>query len=522
MSDTEFKSKYFPTAPAAGATAAAAAPAGGGSQAQARAAIAEDPRLQRLMSAGGSAVKVLERIRIALQPLTRRLFGGTVADNAELSRELRRFELEAEVVMSRERTQRAQLIVRAALVVIVLLVVWASLAHVDEVTRGDGKVIPSKQLQVVQSLDGGVVSEILVREGEVVEEGQLLLKIDETRASSGVRESVAQGFALQARLARLRALAEGTSFKAPPTGKDKGQDAEEMRILEEERRLYENKLDELNTMLSINRQQLQQRQQEASEMRARRSSAERSLALNQQELSKTRPLLSTGAVSDVDILRLEREVSRSRGEVEAAGAQLSRVQASIGEAQRKIQETELAFRNEARRDMADVLGKLNALNEGQVALLDKVDKSQVKSPVRGRVQRLLANTIGGVVTPGKDIVEIVPLDDQLVLEARVLPKDIAFIHPEQHATVKFTAYDFSIYGGLDAKVENISPDTIVDEKGNAFYLVRVRTAKPNFSEKMPIIPGMTAEVDILTGNKTVLSYLLKPVLKARAYALSER
>jgi adhesin transport system membrane fusion protein len=168
------------------------------------------------------------------------------------------------------------------------------------------------------------------------------------------------------------------------------------------------------------------------------------------------------------------------------------------------------------------MGKLNALNEGAVALLDKVDKSQVKSPVRGRVQRLLANTVGGVVTPGKDILEIVPLDDQLVLEAKVLPKDIAFIHPGQHATVKFTAYDFSIYGGLDAKVENISPDTTVDEKGNAFYLVRVRTAKPNFSEKMPIIPGMTAEVDILTGNKTVMSYLLKPVLKARAYALSER
>lgn len=481
-----------------------------------------DPRPKGLIRAGRAVLAVLEPVRRALEPLTRRVFGDTAATDAEMAAQLRRFELEAEVVMSRHRTQRAQLIVRSAIGVIVMLVIWASIARVDEVTRGDGKVIPSRQLQVVQSLDGGVVSEILVREGEVVEEGQLLLKIDETRATSGVRESAAQGFALQARAARLRALAEGTSFKAPPISRDSEASAEERRILEEERRLYENKLDELNTMLSINRQQLQQRQQELSEMRARRASAERSLALNQQELNKTRPLLSTGAVSDVDILRLEREVSRSRGEVEAAAAQISRVQASIGEAQRKIQETELSFRNEARRDMADVLGKLNALNEGQVALLDKVDKSQVKSPVRGRVQRLLANTVGGVVTPGKDIVEIVPLDDQLVLEARVLPKDIAFIHPEQHATVKFTAYDFSIYGGLDAKVENISPDTVIDEKGNAYYLVRVRTAKPNFNEKMPIIPGMTAEVDILTGNKTVLSYLLKPVLKAHAYALSER
>ena len=180
------------------------------------------------------------------------------------------------------------------------------------------------------------------------------------------------------------------------------------------------------------------------------------------------------------------------------------------------------FRNEARKELAEVMGKLNALNEGAVALADKVDKSQVKSPVRGRVQRLLANTVGGVVQPGKDLVEIVPLDDALVLEAKVQPRDVAFIYPGQAANVKFTAYDFAIYGGLTAKVENISPDTVVDDKGNAFYLVRVRTTQPHFNDKMLIIPGMTAEVDILTGRKTVLSYLLKPVLKARAYALSER
>ena len=427
------------------------------------------------------------------------------------------FEQQAEVVMSRATTQRAQLIVRASAVVLLVLVLWASLAQVEEVTRGDGRVIPSRQLQVVQSLDGGVVSEILVTEGQMVEAGQLLLKIDETRATSGVRESAAQGFALRARQARLRALAEGAAFKPPASS-----NPEEARILEEEHLLYETRRSELGTMLAINQQQLQQRQQELSEMRARKSAAERALDLAQQELNKTRPLLASGAVSEVDILRLDREVSRNRGDIEQAAAQIARVQASIGEAQRKIQETELTFRNEARKEMADVMGKLNALNEGAVALADKVDKSQVKSPVRGRVQRLLANTVGGVVTPGKDIVEVVPLDDQLILEAKVQPRDIAFIHPGQAATVKFTAYDFSIYGGLEAKVENISPDTEVDEKGNAFYLVRVRTTRANFSEKLPVIPGMTAEVDILTGHKSVMSYLLKPVLKARAYALRER
>lgn len=429
------------------------------------------------------------------------------------------FEQEAEAVMSRARTHRAQLIVRSALVVLLGLVVWASFATVEEVTRGDARVIPSRQLQVLQSLDGGVVTEILVQEGEVVEAGQLLLKIDETRATSGVRESAAQGFALRARQARLRAIADGSAFQPPAA---RAGDGEEQRIVDGERRLYESRLSELNTLLAINQQQLQQREQELSEMRARKASAERGLALAEQELAKTRPLLATGAVSEVDILRLQREVSQTRGEAEQAAAQIARVQAAIREAQRKIHETEIAFRNDARKELAEVMGKLNALNEGAVALVDRVQKSQVKSPVRGRVQRLLANTVGGVVQPGKDIVEIVPLDDHLVLEAKVQPKDIAFIHPGQAATVKFTAYDFSIYGGLAAKVENISPDTVVDERGNAFYLVRVRTTDPGFSAKLPIIPGMTAEVDVLTGRKTVMSYLLKPVLKARAYALRER
>jgi adhesin transport system membrane fusion protein len=168
------------------------------------------------------------------------------------------------------------------------------------------------------------------------------------------------------------------------------------------------------------------------------------------------------------------------------------------------------------------MGRLNTLNQGALALNDKVDKSQIKSPVRGRVQRLLANTVGGVVQPGKDIVEIVPLDDKLVLEAKVNPRDIAFIHPGQAANVKFTAYDASIYGGLDAVVENISPDTVVDDRGNAFYLVRVQTKQAQLGKDMPIIPGMTAQVDVLTGQKSVMSYLLKPVLKIQQNALRER
>jgi adhesin transport system membrane fusion protein len=377
--------------------------------------------------------------------------------------------------------------------------------------------VPSRQLQVLQSLDGGVVEQILVREGQTVEAGQLLLGIDPTRANSAVRDSAAQGIALEARVARLKAIAQGTTF-LPPTPAN----ADEKVVVDNERRLYESKATELQTQVAIVHQQLAQHQQELEEMQAKRSAAQRALELSTQELNQTRPLLATGAVSQVDILRLERDVTKNKGDVEQAAAQIGRVQASIQESSRKITETELAFRNEAGRDLQEAVGKLNSLNEGAVGLADKVDKAQVKSPVRGRIQRLLANTVGGVVQPGKDIVEIVPLDDSLVLDARVQPRDIAFIHPGQKANVKFTAYDFSIYGGLDGSVENISPDTEIDEKGNPFYIVRVRTHLSSFDEKKPIIPGMTAEVDILTGQKTVLSYLLKPVLKVKSYALRER
>ena len=466
---------------------------------------------------GGRAMGVLERVRVALAPMTSRVLGPTISDADATAAGMRSFEREADALISRQSTRGAQKIVRAAAIAVAALLAWAALAPVDEVTRGDARVIPSRQLQVVQSLDGGVVVEILVREGQLVEAGQLLLRVDETRAGAGVRESASQGFSLRARAARLRALAEGSVFVAP-----KGRDPDEERVAVDERRLYESRVSELASTLAVNRQQLAQKQQELSEMQSKRVAALRGLDLTQQELAQTRPLLTTGAVSQVDVLRLEREVARYRGDVDQTAAQIARAEAAIGEVQRKAQETEIAFRNEARKELGETMAKLNALNEGAVALADKVDKASVKSPVRGRVQRLLANTVGGVVQPGKDIVEIVPLDDTLVLEARVAPKDIAFIHPGQAATVKFSAYDFSIYGGLEAKVENISPDSIVDERGNAYYLVRVRTVQAGFSEKLPIIPGMTAEVDVLTGRKSVLSYLLKPVLKVQQRAMSER
>lgn len=428
------------------------------------------------------------------------------------------FATDADVAMLRQEPLRARVLLRLIGLVFVLFFVWAALAKLDEVTRGEGKVIPSRQIQVLQSLDGGIVEEILVREGEVVQADQLLIKIDETRFVSSVKENRVQYLGLVAKAARLKAISEGKVYEPP---EEVVKEAPE--IVEQEFQLYEAKKAEMTASISIAQQQLSQRRQELNEAQARRAQASQGYELTSKELSVTRPLINSGAVSEVELLRLERDVSRYRGERDMASAQITRIQSAINEAQRKIEEVELSIRNDAGKELSETMAKLNSLAEGSVALSDRVKQSSIRSPVKGTVKRLLVNTVGGVVQPGKDMIEIVPLEDALLLEAKVLPRDIAFLRPGQPALVKFTAYDFSIYGGLDGTLEHIGADTVMDDKGNAFYIVRVRTSKPGFGDaNLPIIPGMVAEVDILTGKKSVLAYLLKPVLRAKQVALSER
>jgi len=428
------------------------------------------------------------------------------------------FATDADLAMLRQEPLRAKVLLRLIGILFAVFVIWSAVANLDEVTRGDGKVIPSKQLQVLQSIDGGLVSEILVHEGDIVQPNQLLIKIDETRFASSVKENQAQALGLMAKAARLKALSDGKPFE-PPAEVVKN----EPEMVTQERQLYEAKRDEMQAGVSIARQQLAQRQQELNEAQARRAQASQGFDLTSRELAVTRPLINSGAVSEVELLRLERDVSRYRGERDMASAQLTRIQAAINEAQRKIEEVELTFRNDAGKELSETMAKLNSLTEGGVALSDRVKQSSIRSPVKGTVKRLLVNTVGGVVQPGKDMIEIVPLEDALLLEARVLPRDIAFLRPGQPAMVKFTAYDFSIYGGLEGTLEHIGADTVTDEKGNAFYTVRVRTSRSGFGDaNLPIIPGMVAEVDILTGKKSVLSYLLKPVLRAKNIAMTER
>ena len=469
----------------------------------------------RLIAAGLRLIGWLETIRVRIQPRIDSWLSRMAV--AEKEREQQGFAADTDYAILQQEPLRAKILLNTIGIAFAIALMWAAVSQIDEVTRGEGKVIPSRQLQVLQSLDGGVVSEILVREGDIVEPEQILLRIDQTRFTSSVRESRVQYIALLAKAARLRALTEGVPFVIPPDIAK-----EDPQTVEEEQRLYESRRIELETTTSIAKQQLTQRQQELVEVRAKHEQAARAYELSAKELSVTKPLIASGAVSEVELLRLERDVGRFRGERDMAAAQISRIQASINEANHKLEEVSLAFRNEAGKELAETMSKLNSISEGSVGLTDKVNRAVLRSPVRGTVKRLLINTVGGVVQPGKDVVEVVPLEDNLLLEARVQPRDIAFLRPGQKAVVKFTAYDFSIYGGLDGKLEHIGADSVVDEKGNAFYTVRVRTNKTTIGNNLPVIPGMVAEVDIITGEKSVLSYLLKPVLRAKARAMTER
>jgi adhesin transport system membrane fusion protein len=406
------------------------------------------------------------------------------------------------------------------LILFAMFIIWAYFSEIEKVTRGHGKVIPSRQIQVVQNLEGGILAEILVDIGDIVEKGQLLLKIDDTRFSAPYRESRFRYLALKAKVARLKAETEGHEFGAPPEV-----EKENPGIVEREKGLFLSRKQALETEISILEEQSGQRLQELAELKAKQKHLKQSYTFLVKELKMTRPLVSQGAVSEVEMLRLEREANKLKGDLEATVLQIPIVKSKYEEAQQEIKNRQLDFHNVAKVELNDALAELEAISVTSVALQDRLKRTDVTSPVRGTVNQILVNTVGGVIKPGMDLIEIVPLEDTLLVATKIKPSDIAFLHPGQEAVVKFSAYDFTIYGGLEGKVEHISADSITDEKGESFYLVRVRTTKNYLGtekDPMPIIPGMVATVDILTGKSTILSTLLKPALRTQKLALREQ
>ncbi len=427
-------------------------------------------------------------------------------------------EVSAATMESTPRTGHSLLLL--TLLFFICAIWWASQTELDEVTRGEGKVIPSSKIQVIQNLEGGILSEVLVAEGQVVEKGDVLLKIDDTRFSSSFMETKLKYWELLARAARLEAEAKDKELELPDELM-----VERPALAAAERSLYLTRQRELQSNIDVLEQQARQRQQELAENQSKLNKLRTSYELSNQELEMSEPLVSVGVISEVEILRLKRTVNELRGDMETTRLAIPRIRSSLNEVRQKIEDVKIRFQSEASSQLSEVQAELNRSQATITSAQDRVSRTHVRAPVKGKINRLMINTLGGVIQPGEDLVEIVPLDDSLLVEAHIRPADIAFLRPGQDAIVKFTAYDFSIYGGLPAKLERISADTITNDEDESFYLIYLRTDKNYIDSnkgELEIIPGMTVTVDILTGKKTVLDYLLKPILKAKNEALRER
>ncbi len=397
----------------------------------------------------------------------------------------------------------------------VVLLLWGALARIDEVTRGLGKVIPSSKVQVVQAASPSTIKEILVRPGQMVKKGQLLVRLDDPQSSSQLGSLKAENERLVARAARLEQEGTGES-----------EACEEGSACQEEARLAEARQATARSRENALSAAVEQRRRDLSEGQATVASLENSLQLAQDQVNMLAPLAQKGIVPKTDLLTAQRDLVDTRGRLAAARQGVARAQAAIREAESQLREARFDFRQQALAERSEIATRIAVNKETIKGASATVERSEVRAPVTGLVNDIQVTTVGGFLSAGEKIMQVVPTGDKLLVEARVDPKDIAFIKEGDPANVKITAYDFSIYGGLKGRVRNISADSIYDEvERRAYYNVTVETDRAYLEKngrKLPIMPGMICDVEIITGRKSVLTYLFKPVLRALDEALTER
>ena len=398
---------------------------------------------------------------------------------------------------------------------------WAATYEIEEVTSGRGRVIPSSQVQVVQSLEGGIVRSIDVTEGEIVARGQVIMQIDDTTAAAERGELLEREAGLLAERVRTEAEANGRESLDFPAALVERAPAK----VAAERAVFLSRRVQLESEMRVLRDQRTQRESELAELRANRARTEAILAPLAAEIPLTEGLLSRGAVPRIELLRLRSRRAELEGDLQVADATEPKLLAALREAENQIESARTAYVLTARERLARIGVELGVVQEALRAATDRVTRTRLRAPVRGIVNTISTATIGAVVQPGEPLAEIVPMEDGLLIEAEVRPQDVAFIGPGDDASVRITAYDYLVYGALEGEVVRIGADTIEDREGNPFFRIVVRTARNNLErggESFPITPGMVAQVDIQTGRKTVLAYLAQPLLRARAEALRER
>lgn len=396
-----------------------------------------------------------------------------------------------------------------------LLVLWASLAHVDEITRGQGRVIPSSKAQLVQPSEPAVISDILVRSGQQVKRGQILVRLDAAMADSELGELQAENQRLAARADRLASEASGGAMGC-----------EEGSLCFEERRLQQVRRATARSRESALAAAIEQRRRDRSEAEETIASLQQSARLAQQEVDMLAPLAEQGIVPQTDLLTARRELVDVRGRLSAARQASARASASIAEAQADLQAARLDFRQQALDERSEVATRMAVNNESIRGAEARLDRNELRAPADGIVNDVQITTVGGFVAAGEMIMQVVPIGDRLLVEARVSPRDIGFVAAGDRANVKVTAYDFATYGGLSGRVREVSADSIYDEvEREAYYRVLIETDSAfvqKAGRQYPIVPGMITEVEIITGSKSILSYLFKPITRGFDVALTER
>lgn len=413
----------------------------------------------------------------------------------------------------------AHLLLYVITALLALSVLWAAFAELDEVTRGQGKVIPSKHLQVVQNLEGGIVETILVRQGQHVEAGDVLVRLDNTQFNAVFLQGQESYNALRARISRLEAEANGTDIVF-----DEELEHSAPTLVANETALFNARKAQFIATVSVEESKLAQRRRSLSEANVTMATALESDRLATSEVDMLAPLVERGIEPRLELLRAEQRRAEAQGTFKVAELAASRAASGVEEVEHTLSSMKERQRAEAFEALALAKAEISAMVQELPALQDRVARTDVRAPISGTVNRIHVATVGGVVRPGEPIVEIVPQDGSLLVEAFIKPADIAFLRAGQDAQVKLTAYDYSRYGFLEGKVETISADAIENEDGEGLYRIEVRTIGSSLESAdgdLEIIPGMVAEVDILNGKRTVLDYILKPISNVSSRALRE-
>lgn len=403
---------------------------------------------------------------------------------------------------------------------LVAFVVWAGWATVDEVTRGQGQVVPSRRVQVIQHLEGGILASVMVREGQEVAEGEPLARVDNVGAESQLKDIRTRILEQRAAILRLQAEENGITPVFPEAMRQSAP-----AVVASELNAFQSRQLQRQREKEVMESQLEQRKQEWQEQKQRADTFHQALELANRRSELARPMVAKKLYPEVDFLNLQQEVVRLQGEINAIAKGMSKTESSVREAEQRLSLTDAEAQSGIIKELNTRTSELASLEQSLATGADRVTRTELRAPVRGIVKTIKLNTLGGVVKPGEPIMELVPLDDTMVIETKVRPADIAFIHPGQKAVIKLTAYDSAIYGHLKGVVEQISADTLPGPNGEVYFLVKIRSEDAGLEhngQSLPIMPGMVAMVDILTGKKSVLTYLVKPIVRGMDNALRER